>query len=62
MNGTSMATPMVAAEAAMLWRANGGDATKVRARIEGKSDGDVTGTGTYWAKGRINCYRALIEP
>lgn len=62
MNGTSMATPMVAAQAAMLWRANGGVASKVRARIEATSDTSVAGSGVSWARGRINCYRAVTEP
>jgi thermitase len=62
MNGTSMATPMVAAQAAMLWRANGGSASKVRARIEATSDTSVAGSGVSWARGRINCYRAATEP
>jgi thermitase len=62
MNGTSMATPMVAAQAAMLWRSSGGEPAKVRARIEATSDTTVTGSGVSWSRGRINCYRSVTEP
>lgn len=59
MNGTSMAAPMVSGEAALLWTSLGGDAAQVRARIESTSDTGVAGSGSAWAHGRIDLYRAL---
>ena len=59
MNGTSMATPMVSGEAALLWHRLGGDAKKVRARIESTSDRSIAGSGSSWANGRIDVDKAL---
>ena len=58
-SGTSMATPHVVGLAALVW-ASGLCTTNtcVRAQIENNADA-VAGTGTYWAHGRINAYRAV---
>ncbi len=58
-SGTSMASPHVAGVAGLVWSsglcdtATGNKATCVRNRIESKAD-KISGTGTYWTKGRIN--------
>jgi len=60
LSGTSMATPFVAGLAALVW-ASGLCATNacVRNRIESTADHPIPGTGTYWARGRINYARAV---
>lgn len=59
MSGTSMATPIVAATAALVWSGTyGTSASSVRDRLEQSVD-KITGSGTYWAHGRINAASAL---
>lgn len=62
LNGTSMATPHVAGLAGLVW-ATGQCTTAscVRSKIENNAD-KISGTGTYWAKGRINAYKAVSAP
>ncbi|UKA55504.1 S8 family serine peptidase [Arthrobacter sp. FW305-BF8] len=59
-SGTSMASPMVAGVAALVWSTPAGTAnTSVRATVESTADAAVTGTGTYWAHGRVNACKAV---
>jgi thermitase len=60
-SGTSMASPHVAGLAGLL-RSRGVATARdaVRARIEGTAD-RISGTGTQWAKGRINACRAMTN-
>ncbi len=59
LDGTSMSTPFVSGLAGLLF---GQDITinnyQVRNKIEETAD-IIAGTGSYWAKGRINAYRAV---
>ncbi|WP_258805136.1 S8 family serine peptidase [Pseudarthrobacter sp. NS4] len=58
-NGTSMSSPIVAATAALVWSSNpGATPTSVRAKVETTAD-RISGTGTYWAHGRVNADRAV---
>ena len=58
-SGTSMATPFVAGEAALVWATcHGTDASSVRNRIEATAD-NIPGTGSFWAHGRIDAGSAV---
>lgn len=58
-SGTSMATPMTSAVAALIWSTPyGSSASSVRARLESTAD-RIYGTGTYWSKGRVNAFSAV---
>lgn len=58
-SGTSMATPMTSAVAALIWSTSyGTSVSQVRARLESTAD-RISGTGTYWSAGRINAGRAV---
>jgi thermitase len=59
-SGTSMATPMVSATAALIWSTPkyGSSAASVRARLENTSE-KIPGTGSYWISGRINAGAAV---
>nr|WP_026266526.1 S8 family serine peptidase [Arthrobacter sp. 131MFCol6.1] len=58
-NGTSMSSPIVAATAALAWSSHAGATnTSVRANVESTAD-KISGTGTYWAHGRVNADKAV---
>lgn len=58
-SGTSMATPMTSAAAALIWSTSyGTSASNVRNRLESTAD-DIAGTGTYWSAGRVNAGTAV---
>jgi thermitase len=58
-NGTSMSSPIVAATAALAWSSHPGiTQTSVRAKVESTAD-KISGTGTYWANGRVNANNAV---
>jgi thermitase len=57
LSGTSMATPHVAGVAGLL-ASQGRSASNIRAAIENTAD-KISGTGSYWAKGRVNAYKAV---
>ena len=59
-SGTSMASPIVAATAALAWNAHPGSSNaSVRARVESSADETVKGTGTLWAHGLVNANAAV---
>ena len=59
-NGTSMASPMTAATAALIWSTpHGTSAAAVRSRLEQTAD-KISGTGTYWFSGRVNVGAAVM--
>lgn len=58
-SGTSMSTPQVAGLAALVWSTPYGTSnSQVRNRIESTAD-KISGTGRYWAWGRINTLKAV---
>ncbi|MDQ0851285.1 thermitase [Arthrobacter sp. B3I9] len=58
-SGTSMATPVVAATAALVWSKDPAAANSaVRAKVESTTDA-IDGVGTYWAHGRVNANNAV---
>jgi thermitase len=63
-NGSSMSSAIVAGAAALAWSSHpGATATSVRANVESTAD-RISGTGTYWAYGRVNACAAVgcVEP
>ncbi len=60
-SGTSMASPIVAAIAALAWSSHtSATNTSVRANVETTAD-KISGTGTYWAYGRVNANDAVRQ-
>ncbi|MGY4543729.1 thermitase [Arthrobacter sp. UYNi723] len=58
-SGTSMASPIVAGVAALVWSTSAGTGnTSVREKVESTAD-KIPGTGTYWAHGRVNACDAV---
>ncbi|BCW70004.1 S8 family serine peptidase [Arthrobacter sp. NicSoilB8] len=58
-NGTSMSSAVVAATAALAWSSHpGATNTSVRANVESTAD-KISGTGTFWANGRVNADKAV---
>lgn len=58
-SGTSMASPIVAAVAALVWSKDAtADNETVRSQVENTAD-EIHGTGTYWTHGRVNACRAV---
>lgn len=58
-SGTSMATPMTSAVAALIWSTpHGTSASAVRTRLQTTAD-KIPGTGTYWSAGRVNAANAV---
>ncbi|MBI4080575.1 MAG: S8 family serine peptidase [Candidatus Levybacteria bacterium] len=58
-NGTSMATPFAAGTAALIWmQGSCSNNTCVRQQLEKTAD-QIAGTGSLWAWGRINAYKAV---
>jgi thermitase len=58
-SGTSMASPVVAAVAALTWSTAAGISNEsVRKKVESTAE-NITGTGSSWKYGRVNAYRAV---
>ena len=57
-SGTSMATPMVAGVAGLVWSTGYTSPSVVRTKIESTAD-QITGTGIYWSKGRVNAANSV---
>lgn len=58
-SGTSMASPVVAGVAALVWASQASpDKASVRAKIESTAD-PISGTGTDWTHGRVNACKAV---
>lgn len=61
MSGTSMATPIVASAAGLVWQSPyGTSSTSVRSQLEKTAD-KISGTGSYWANGRVNAMSATVS-
>ena len=61
-SGTSMASPIVAGVAALVWSTPAGtDNAAVRTKIE-LTARKIAGTGTNWAHGRVNAHDAVKPP
>ncbi len=59
LSGTSMASPIVAATAALAWSTPSGTSNaSVRTTVESSAD-PISGTGSYWAHGRVNACKAV---
>ena len=59
-SGTSMASPVVAATAALAWSAHPDYSNAMlRLKVESSADEKVKGTGTYWANGLVNANGAV---
>ena len=59
-SGTSMASPIVAGVAALVWSSQtDASKTSVRTSIESTAD-KIPGTGTNWAHGRVNACKAVV--
>ncbi|ARU60027.1 hypothetical protein CBW65_02315 [Tumebacillus avium] len=62
MSGTSMATPVVAGVAGLVWARYGTGASPATIvnKINATAD-KISGTGSYWINGRVNAYRAVTQ-
>lgn len=62
LSGTSMASPIAAATAALVWSTPSGTSNSaVRVKVESTAD-PISGTGSYWAHGRVNACKAVGAP